>query len=106
MNGASIPAVKVEHDDDGRVKSEPDSAMGSPSMMSDDDIYEDTGDLDFSPSQVVWLMRLPNWLWENWASIDDDERIELGTVRVEDLGEDANGESRQKVQDSTLFRNC
>ncbi|KAI9746846.1 MAG: hypothetical protein M1815_004961 [Lichina confinis] len=96
MTGAKIPSVKVDLDE-SRIKSEPGSLGASPAALSDDDIYEDTGDLDFSQAQIVWLMRLPPSLWQNWASLDDDERIELGTVRVEDLGQDAKGDSKQKM---------
>lgn len=105
MNGVDIPSVKVEDQDAGlpsRIKSEPASVDASPSALSDDDIYEDTGDLDFSNIQKVYLMRLPAWLWENWSSIDEDEPIELGTVRVEDIGPDSNGEPKQKVRHTRL----
>ena len=102
-NGMNIPTVKVEHDDGSspgvqpRVKTEPDSVGASPSALNDEDIYEDTGELDFSNSQNMYLLRLPKWLWENWSQIDDDEQIQLGTVRVEDLGQDKNGVHNQKV---------
>ena len=91
MNGTGVPLVKVEQDDtapvsvEHQVKPEPDSLAGTPSALSDDDIYEDAGDLDFSNIANVHLLRLPKWLWENWANIDDDEQIELGVVRVENL---------------------
>jgi transcription initiation factor TFIIF subunit beta len=52
--------------------------------LSDEDIYEDTGDLDFSHAgQNVWLTRVPKVLWEHWSKLDDDEEIRIGTVRVE-----------------------
>lgn len=103
MNGATIPTVKVEQHYDGsiaidhRVKHDPDSLRASPSAHSEDDIYEDTGDLDFSQAHDVRLMRIPSWLWEKWSEIDDDQDIQLGTVRVEKLGRDKNGASNQKV---------
>ncbi|KAI9787375.1 MAG: hypothetical protein M1816_007508 [Peltula sp. TS41687] len=100
-NGMNIPTVKVEHDDGSLgtqpgIKTEPDSVGASPSSFNDEDIYEDTGELDFSNSQQMYLMKLPKWLWENWSQIDEDERIQLGTVRVEKLGLDKNGERKQK----------
>lgn len=104
----NIPTVKVEHDDtpsadaQARIKTEPDSVGASPSAFADEDIYEDTGDLDFANSQSMYLLRVPKWLWENWSQIDEDEQIELGTVRVEDLGQDKNGVHNQKV--CTTFR--
>jgi hypothetical protein len=50
----------------------------------DEDIYDDDGDLDFSNAgQNVWLSRIPRSLWEHWASLDDDEEIQIGTMRIE-----------------------
>ena len=90
LNGASRPSVKLEADhisfnvDESRVKQDPDLIGTSPAALSDDDIYEDAGDLDFnSAHQGVWLTRLPKFLWENWSKIDDDEEIQLGTIRIE-----------------------
>ncbi|KAI9809049.1 MAG: hypothetical protein M1825_002338 [Sarcosagium campestre] len=91
MNSSALPAVKIEQGDgvaslsDQPVKPEPDSVGATPSAMSDDDVYEDAGDLDFSNVLDVQLMRLPKWLWDQWSKFDDDEQIEIGTVRVEDL---------------------
>lgn len=51
---------------------------------ADDDIYEDAGDLDFSGAdRGLFLARIPTYLWENWSQLDENEEIELGTVRVE-----------------------
>jgi transcription initiation factor TFIIF subunit beta len=52
---------------------------------SEVDEYEDTGECQMPTSQEeqdAWLVKLPKWLWQAWASIDDDEQIELGRVRV------------------------
>ncbi|KAI4278699.1 MAG: hypothetical protein LQ337_000808 [Flavoplaca oasis] len=69
---------------DGNVKVEPPSAAASPTPASDDDIYEDAGDLDFSRAvQGLFLTRIPKYLWESWSTLDDDEEIRIGTVRVE-----------------------
>ncbi|CAL8582697.1 hypothetical protein XPA_008348 [Xanthoria parietina] len=69
---------------DGNVKVEPPSAAASPAPQSDDDIYEDAGDLDFSRAvQGLYLTRIPKYLWESWSTLDDDEEIRIGTVRVE-----------------------
>lgn len=105
MNAMNIPSVKVEHDADDynpHIKSELPSAAASPAAMSEDDVYEDTGDLDFSQVQSVFLMKLPHWLWENWSKIDDDEEIQLGMIRVEELGKGPNGEQAQKVCGTSL----
>ncbi|KAI4256795.1 MAG: hypothetical protein L6R42_006012 [Xanthoria sp. 1 TBL-2021] len=69
---------------DGNVKVQPPSAAASPAPQSDDDIYEDAGDLDFSHAvQGLYLTRIPKYLWESWSTLDDDEEIRIGTVRVE-----------------------
>ncbi|KAL1993262.1 hypothetical protein VTN49DRAFT_3211 [Thermomyces lanuginosus] len=63
------------------IKPDPDVKGGT---LADEDIYEDAGDLDFSQAhQNVWLTRIPKSLWEHWSSLDDDEEIQIGTVRVE-----------------------
>ncbi|KAI5287972.1 hypothetical protein KEM54_005570 [Ascosphaera aggregata] len=67
----------------------------------DDDIYEDTGDLDFSQAmQDVWLARLPKALWESWAKLDADEEIEIGTLRVEGPPEDIKRKISLRVNDA------
>jgi transcription initiation factor TFIIF subunit beta len=84
---AAIPGesrVKPEAPSIPTIKVDPDPKDDSTGILSDDDIYEDTGDLDFTNAvQDVWLMRVPRVLWENWSTLDDDEEIQIGTVRVE-----------------------
>jgi transcription initiation factor TFIIF subunit beta len=66
------------------IKPDPDSKEGPAGALSDDDLYEDAGDLDFSQAgQSVWLTRIPTDLWKHWSQLDDDEEIQIGTVRVE-----------------------
>lgn len=66
------------------IKQDPDSKDNILANIDEEDLYEDAGDLDFSQAgQNVWLSRLPRQLWENWAHLDDDEEIEIGTMRVE-----------------------
>lgn len=66
------------------IKPDPDTKDPTPGAMSEDDIYEDTGDLDFSGAkQEVWLTKIPRFLYDNWSKLDDDEEIQIGTVRVE-----------------------
>ncbi|KAI9794308.1 MAG: hypothetical protein M1833_000399 [Piccolia ochrophora] len=92
MNHSALSAVKTElgsaspRSEEPHIKPEPDSTAPSPAALSDDDIYEDAGDLDFSSAPHVHLVRLPKWLWDNWSSIDEDGQIELGVIRVEDMG--------------------
>lgn len=83
MNGASLPTLKIEHATSSEIKDE--GADASPSLfVEDDDVYEDTGDLDFSHSQQqFWLSRIPKSLWELWASMPEEGEVEIGTIRVE-----------------------
>ena len=82
--------VKLESDRqlanglDAHVKIEPESTRASPGAQSEDDVYEDAGDLDYlNSAQGVYLTRLPKFLWKNWSQLDDDQEIQLGTIRVE-----------------------
>ncbi|KAI9848631.1 MAG: hypothetical protein M1838_000470 [Thelocarpon superellum] len=103
LGGSAIPSVSVEQDadmssgGDVHIKPDPDSVDASPLPLSEDDIYEDAGDLDFSHfDKAVYLMRVPKYLWENWSKLGDDEQIKVGQVRVERLGHDANGQEINK----------
>lgn len=76
---ASTPYIKADPDDKDTVLAD----------VDDEDIYDDDGDLDFSnAAQSVWMSRIPRALWENWAKLDDDEEIELGTIRIEGAAND------------------
>ena len=85
----SHPQIKVEPEATPTIKEEPDTKDGVGGILSDEDIYEDTGDFDLSGSgKNVWLTRIPRDLWENWAALDDDEEIQIGTIRVEGPADD------------------
>lgn len=67
-----------------KIKIESDLVAGSPSAHTDDELYEDAGDLDFAGStQGLYLTRIPKFLWETWSKLEDDEEIQLGTIRIE-----------------------
>lgn len=69
--------------EDVKIKPDPES-LGSPSGLSDEDIYEEAGDLEFNtdPSyQKLYLARVPKYLWEAWSKLDDDAEIQIGTIR-------------------------
>ncbi|KAI1197556.1 transcription initiation factor IIF, beta subunit-domain-containing protein [Nemania serpens] len=86
-----MAAVKAEAmvKPDPSIKPDPDTVTSLPVVMSDDDIYEDAGDLEFAdlnpatnPAAAdVYLTHVPKYLFEAWASLDDDEEIRIGTVR-------------------------
>lgn len=66
------------------IKGDPDVKDSPMTGISEEDLYEDAGDLDFSnAAQSVWLSRIPRSLWENWNNIDEDEEVEIGTIRIE-----------------------
>lgn len=78
---ASSQSVKMEN----APQIKPDPANAATPMVMDEDEYEDTGELLIPGTQdesQAWLAKLPKWLWEAWATIADDEEIELGKVRV------------------------
>jgi hypothetical protein len=66
------------------IKRDPEAVGASPSASADEDIYEDAGDLEFNTDpkyQRLYLARLPKYIWDNWHDLDDDEEIQLGTIR-------------------------
>ncbi|OJJ46126.1 hypothetical protein ASPZODRAFT_133124 [Penicilliopsis zonata CBS 506.65] len=79
-------AAQIKQDPDGMtpyIKPDPDSKEAAMAGF-EDDIYEDAGDLDFSnAAKDVWLSRIPRPLWEHWSKLDDDEEIQIGTIRIE-----------------------
>ena len=87
IQGAGVPGVKMDPDKksgNSCIKTEPDLIAVAPALQTDEDIYEDAGDLDFAASsQSLYLTRIPKMLWEHWSQLDDDQEILLGTVRME-----------------------
>jgi len=60
------------------IKPEP----GTAPAFLDEEGYEDTGELSFPQlPQSAWLVRLPKPLHSSWASIAEDEPIQIGTIR-------------------------
>jgi transcription initiation factor TFIIF subunit beta len=81
-----IPQVKVELAPDVSIKNEQEDVdMPSPAgYVDDEDGDEDAGDLDFAQAaQTLWLSHIPRSLWEDLAKLQDDDEIDLGTIRVE-----------------------
>lgn len=74
---------------DPAIKPEPDAGGSLDVAMSDDDIYEDAGDLefvDFNPdtnpaAANIQLAHVPKYLYNAWSQMSDDEEIRIGTVR-------------------------
>jgi hypothetical protein len=67
-----------------QVKPEPDA--GSP-FMDETDEAPDLEFYDKLPPQLadaysrMYLTRVPNYVWEAWSKLNDDEEIEIGTIR-------------------------
>ena len=100
LQGSTIPRVKLEPAADPAIKPEPVDDSPSPYVDDDDDMYEDTGDLDFSQAQQqLWLTTIPKSLWEAVSKLQDDDEIEIGTIRVE--GPETNP-SRVRHQPGTI----
>lgn len=79
------------------LKPDPETAGASP--PTDDDIYEDTGDLEFNTDpnyQNLYLARIPKYLWKEWSELDDDTEIQLGTVRITTT-KNADGTTKQNM---------
>ncbi len=69
---------------DTLIKPDPDAPGASPAPFTDEDIYEDAGDLEFSTDpkyQKLYLARVPKYIWESWSKLDDDAEIQIGTIR-------------------------
>ncbi|KAI9374373.1 transcription initiation factor IIF, beta subunit-domain-containing protein [Aspergillus egyptiacus] len=66
------------------IKPDPESKDTVLADVDEEDLYEDAGDLDFTNAgQSLWLSRIPRSLWEHWSKLDDDEEIQIGTIRIE-----------------------
>ena len=51
--------------------------------LDDDDGYEDTGELNIPPNiESLWLTRVPDYLWAALSRLNDDDEIQIGTVRI------------------------
>ncbi|KAH6670093.1 putative transcription initiation factor IIF subunit beta [Halenospora varia] len=69
---------------EGYIKPDPETMGASPAAQSEDDIYEDAGDLEFNTDskwQSLYLARVPKYVWESWSQLDDDAEIQIGTIR-------------------------
>ena len=76
---------------------------------TEDDIYEDAGDLEFynttqlnSAAANMYLVRVPPYVWEAWDKMDDDTEIQVATLR-QWTETDKNGESKYRMR--MLLRN-
>ncbi|KAF3067470.1 Transcription initiation factor IIF subunit beta [Daldinia childiae] len=99
----AAPRVKAEQGikPEPSIKSEVDDVGPSPGAMSEDDIYEDAGDLEFyDPNDLhdgaVYLTHVPKYLYDAWANMDDNDEIRIGTLRQwSEVG--PKGESKPRI---------
>ena len=71
----------VKTEEKNEVKQEL-TSTASPGFM-DEDVDEDTGELNIpSTLRGIWLTWIPRMLWDSWASLSEDEEIQIGLVRV------------------------
>ncbi|KAI9651927.1 MAG: hypothetical protein M1829_002104 [Trizodia sp. TS-e1964] len=83
------------------IKPDPDFFAATPSALTDEDIYEDAGDLELSCARDgLQLMRIPRYLWDVWSKFADDEEIELGTVRVFNSSSSSQGKMKLRLHSS------
>lgn len=77
---------------DTHIKAEADESSAIATPASEDDLYEDAGDLEFydkndgsAAFEKLWLARVPKYVWEAWMKMTErmgpDDEIQIGTVR-------------------------
>ena len=83
------PHIKAED-----IKTEDlEAPMAVDTPGSDDDLYEDAGDLEFydknatnNTFEKLWLARVPKYIWESWMKLTDrlgpDDEVQIGTLRT------------------------
>ncbi|KAH8675885.1 transcription initiation factor IIF, beta subunit-domain-containing protein [Xylariales sp. PMI_506] len=80
-----MAAVKTEPG----IKPDPEDTKPSPAALSDDDLYEDAGDLEYydpnipqDPYGTAYLAHIPKYLYEQWAQLGEGEELVIGKVRT------------------------
>lgn len=87
LDFARVMSTAIKQEPNDPIKSEPSDGSlrvkRESGTASDDDDYEDAGDLDMAHGKRgLWLIKLPKFLLEQWEKIDDDEEIILGQLFV------------------------
>lgn len=77
----TLPTVKIEGDENVKMEDASSPSAASDAYMDDAD---DDPELNFEEvNRILWISKLPRYLWEALATAADDEEIEIGTIRVE-----------------------
>jgi hypothetical protein len=94
LNGGTPITPLLRTMADTLIKPDPEAPGASPAALSEEDIYEDAGDLEFNSDPVfqsLYLARVPKYVWEAWSKLDDEAEIQIGTLRMA-IVKDANGQ--------------
>ena len=89
MSSFEITSIKSEYGiiagPDSGIQPNQEPFHSSPVIQAEEDVYEDTGDLEFANTdQAVYLTRIPRFLWKSWSKAeDDDHEVCIGTIRME-----------------------
>lgn len=78
---SSIPTIKFEGDHNVKMED-----VNSPSAASEqyaDDVEDDPELNTENAHKILWMSKLPKYLWEALENVNDDGEIEIGTIRVE-----------------------
>ncbi|KAK5073863.1 hypothetical protein LTS08_002037 [Lithohypha guttulata] len=78
---SSIPTIKFEGDHNVKMED-----VNSPSAASEqyaDDVEDDPELNTENAHKILWMSKLPKYLWEALENANDDDEIEIGTIRVE-----------------------
>ncbi|KAI1324036.1 transcription initiation factor IIF, beta subunit-domain-containing protein [Xylariaceae sp. FL0255] len=94
-----MAAVKPEP----MIKQDPDGTAASPAVLSDDDMYEETGDLEFvdldpntNPAAGnAYLAHVPKYLYDVCTHYGAESDIQIGTVRK--WTETVNGQPKERI---------
>ncbi|GAB7356218.1 hypothetical protein MBLNU459_g6796t1 [Dothideomycetes sp. NU459] len=93
-----MAANGIKTEDGVVVKPDP-ASLASPALHHhDDDDYEDTGELQIPAQNGAWLAKLPKWLWEAWSTLEDDQEIEIGKMRIYDKRDDDIAKNKIRLQ--------
>lgn len=79
--------------DAAHIKAEGEEVPAVATPGSEDDLYEDAGDLEFYDKtgegnnfEKLWLARVPKYVWESWMKLTErlgpDDEVQIGTLRT------------------------
>lgn len=73
-------ATSFKSENDLRIQPDPDHP--SPASQAVQEDFEDAGELEIPRvPKTAWLTRVPKILYDKWATIEEDEEVQIGVVR-------------------------